>query len=93
MGGRGSASGKSSSSVGAISPSSVGNTATMGDHMPSESPQAIQNRYSSYGVSNPKAAMYAINSYTGSGYSEMRAGKRPQEVKLIDEVVYKSPKY
>lgn len=93
MGGRGSASGKSNSGVSTISPSSIGNTATMSGHMPNESVQAIHTRYSSYGVTDPKSAMKAINSYTGSGYHEMRAGKRPNDVKLIDEVVYKSPKY
>ena len=93
MGGRGSTSGKVNYSKSKINPASVGNTTKSSGHMPQESPQAIQSRYSSWGVSNPKAAMTAVNSYTGNAYVEMRKGKRPDEVKLIDEVVYKSPKY
>lgn len=93
MGGRGSASGKSNSGVSAISPSSIGNTATMSGHMPEESYIATLNRYKSYGVGNPTAAKDALEEYTGSAYKKMRKGEMPKEVKLIDEVVYKSPKY
>lgn len=93
MGGRGSASGKSNSGVSTISPSSIGNTATMSGHMPSESYIATLNRYKSYGIGNPSASKDAIEDYTGSAYKKMRKGQMPKEVKLIDEVVYKSPKY
>lgn len=93
MGGRGSASGKSNSGVSAINPSSIGNTATMSSHMPSESYIDVLNRYKSYGISNPTASKDALEDYTGDAYKKMRRGKMPKEVKLIDEVVYKSPKY
>lgn len=93
MGGRGSASGKSNSGVSAIRPSSVGNTATMSGHMPSESYIAVLNRYKSYGIGNPTASKDALERYTGNQYKKMRRGEMPKEVKLIDEVVYKSPKY
>ena len=93
MGGRGSASGKSNSSGGAISPANIGNTATMGGHMPDESYIDIESRYKSYGVGNPTASRLAIEDYTGSEYKKMRNGEMPKKVSLIDEVIYKSPKY
>lgn len=93
MGGRGSASGKSNSGVSTISPQSIGNATKSKEHMPLESPGEVVSRYSSYGVSNPKDAMYSVAAYTGQAYKQVRKGKYPDEVKLIDEVVYKSPKY
>lgn len=93
MGGRGSASGKSNSRINAISPSSIGNTTTMSSHMPSESYIDVLNRYKSYGIGNPTASKDALEDYTGSAFKKMRKGQMPKEVKLIDEVVYKSPKY
>lgn len=49
--------------------------------------------YTELGVSNPKGAIEAIGYYTGSGYAAMREGKYQDEVKLIDEVIDKQPKW
>lgn len=37
--------------------------------------------------------MFAVNHYTGTGYKYMREGKYQDEVKLIDEVIDKQPKW
>lgn len=86
MGGRGSYSGKSTAN------SSV-NTSKQSEHLGSKSQSELESMYSGLGVSNPKGAVEALYYYTGSGYKAMRIGKYPEDVKLIDEVIDKQPKW
>ncbi len=86
MGGRGAYSGKSTGSK-------VINTSKQSEHLEMMSPKELEERYTNLGVSNPKKAELSVRYYTGEGYPEMREGKYPEEVKLIDEVIDKQPKW
>ena len=86
MGGRGSYSGKSQSSKSK-------NTSTQSEHLGGKSQSELESMYTELGVSNPKGAVEAIDYYTGSGYKAMRHGKYQDDVKLIDEVIDKQPKW
>lgn len=88
MGGRGSYSGKSSASK-AIRE----NTDTQSSHLKRKSPYELEVMYKELGVSNPSGAANAIFDYTGDGYKLMRKGQLQEEVKLIDEVIAKQPKW
>lgn len=89
MGGRGSYSGKSTSSKDVIQE----NTSTQSHHLGHMSESKLKERYTELGVSDPSKAAESVTHYTGSGYSDMREGKYPEEVKLIDEVIAKQPKW
>lgn len=86
MGGRGSYSGKSTSSKSK-------NTSTQSEHLGLKSQSELEAMYTELGVSDPSKAAEYVTHYTGSGYSGMREGKYPEEVKLIDEVIAKQPKW
>lgn len=86
MGGRGAYSGKSSSG------NSV-NTSKQTEHLDLMLPTQLMERYTDLGVSDPKGTIIALNNYTAGGYSDMREGKYPEQVKLIDEVIDKQPKW
>ena len=89
MGGRGSYSGKSKSSK---ANSSV-NTSKQSEHLGRMGYNELKARYTELGVSDPVEALFAVNHYTGTGYKYMREGKYQDEVKLIDEVIDKQPKW
>ena len=89
MGGRGSYSGKSTSSKSNFKE----NTSKQSEHLGSKSKSELEAMYTELGVSNPKGAVEAIDYYTGSGYKAMRHGKYQDDVKLIDEVITKQPKW
>ena len=89
MGGRGSYSGKATSSK---ANSSV-NTSKQSEHLRKMSFNELKTRYTELGVSDPEEALFAVNHYTGTGYKYMREGKYQDEVKLIDEVIDKQPKW
>lgn len=89
MGGRGSYSGKSTSSK---SSSSV-NTNKQSEHLGKMGYNELKARYTELGVSDPEEALFAVSHYTGTGYKYMREGKYKDEVKLIDEVIDKQPKW
>ena len=89
MGGRGSYSGKSTSSKA----NPYENTSKQSEHLGSKSQSELEAMYAGLGVSNPKGAVEAIDYYTGSGYKAMRHGKYQDDVKLIDEVITKQPKW
>lgn len=89
MGGRGSYSGKSTSRKDVIQE----NTSTQSRHLGYMSESELKERYTELGVSDPPNAAESVNHYTKDGYSGMREGKYPEEVKLIDEVIAKQPKW
>lgn len=89
MGGRGAYSGKSS--IYKINP--LENTNTQAHHLERMEDWQLKEKYADLGVSSPAEAAKAIEDYTGGAYSEMRDGKHPEQVKLIDEVITKQPKW
>lgn len=89
MGGRGSYSGKPTSSKSNFKE----NTSTQSKHLNRKDLDELEQMYTELGVSDPSKAAESVTHYTGSGYSGMRQGKYPEEVKLIDEVIAKQPKW
>ena len=90
MGGRGSYSGKSTSSK----LNSFENTNTQNHHLDSKSPEQLEAMYTTLGLSNPSGARDALYGYTDNDiYDEIKMGQRPEDVKLIDEVITKQPKW
>jgi hypothetical protein len=69
------------------------NTSKQSEHLGVKSKSELEAMYTELGVSNPKGAVESIDHYTGSGYTAMREGKYQDEVKLIDEVIDKQPKW
>ena len=96
MGGRGSASakanGKNSTSSKSNSPDYEVNTKKQFAHRGTMSPGELEDMYAELGVSDPAGAVSAIYLYsTRSQYKG--ATHKPEDVKLIDEVIDKQPKW
>ena len=69
------------------------NTSKQSEHLPHKSYEELKTMYTDLGVSDPEEALFAVAHYTGTGYTYMREGKYQDEVKLIDEVIDKQPKW
>ena len=89
MGGRGSYSGKPTSSKSDIKE----NTSTQSKHLSIKDLDELEQMYNVLGVSDPQKAAKAVYHYSDDGYVGMRNGEYPEEVKLIDEVIARQPKW